>query len=556
MARAFDPRLTRYASATRWYIAAVTGLGLVRTSTTIGFAWLVANTIGGAIAGRPMPDLVTSMGLAAAVVGLRAGVLWSMDAVALRGAAVVKKQLRVNSLRAIGTLGPGWLAGRNSAAVNTVIGRGLESLDAYFALYLPQVMLAVVTVPVLLVVLFAVDPFTGITVLVTLPLIPVFMALIGLATRSVQAKAWQQLARLSTAFLDVAQGMSTLMLFGRQHRQAERIAQVTDEYRARTLQVLRVSFLSGFVLELAASLSVALVAVSIGIRLIDGTIGLSLGLFLLLLTPEAYLPLRQIGANYHAAAEGIAASDEVFEILDAAAALLTVPLGGRAAQSSSARAETSALTAHDLTATGLRVAYGDHVVLEGVDARFQAGRISVVSGPSGVGKSTLVGTMLGFVAFEGDWALGGERFGAGQPLRDRVAWTGAQPDLVLGTIQGNVVVGDTAPDAGTLERALRLAAVSDLDPGTRLGVGGRGLSGGQAQRVAIARAFYRALRRDCPVIVLDEPSSALDERTEHAVLQSLRHFADEGHVVILISHRQALIRSADDEFALVDGTLV
>ncbi|MBK5239191.1 MAG: hypothetical protein JJE28_08825, partial [Actinomycetales bacterium] len=313
-----DPRLVRYASAARVFLVAGAFLALAQTGTTLLFAWGVANTVGLAVAGAPVSGVLQYVSLIVAAVVARSIILWLNDLVAARGAASVKSQLRFKLMEALAKLGPTWLATRNTVHLTTVVGRGLEALDKYFANYLPQLILTAIATPILVIVLFAEDLFTGFVVLITLPLIPLFMALIGRATKTVQAQQWHQLTKLSSGFLDVVEGLSTLTIFGRARRQEKRIANLTDEYRVRTMKVLRISFLSGFVLELVASLSVALVAVSIGIRLVDGTLTLTIGLFVLLLTPEAYLPLRNVGTQFHAAAEGVAAAEDVFEVLDAA----------------------------------------------------------------------------------------------------------------------------------------------------------------------------------------------------------------------------------------------
>ncbi len=246
--------------------------------------------------------------------------LWLREWASARAATRVEAQLRAGLVEAVGRLGPGWLATRNSAQLAVTAGRGLDALDAYFGRYLPQLILTVIATPVIVLVMWSQDWISGLTVLLTLPLIPIFMVLIGLATRAVQQRQWQTLRRLAARFSDTVHGLSTLKVFGRQGRAAASIERVTDDYRRETMRVLRVSFLSGFALEFLASISVAIIAVSIGFRLLDGDLSLGIGLFVLLLAPEAYLPLRQVGVQFHAAAEGVAATDDVFEVLDAARA--------------------------------------------------------------------------------------------------------------------------------------------------------------------------------------------------------------------------------------------
>ncbi|MFC8681255.1 thiol reductant ABC exporter subunit CydD [Microbacterium ureisolvens] len=578
-----DPRLLRYASASRWFFAAIGGIAMAQTGVIVAFAWLLTRAITGAIDGMPVSELSTTLGALAAVVGLRAVLLWAREAVAARAAARVQGQLRDALVAAVGLLGPEWLGARNSAALAVTAGRGLEALEAYFGRYLPQLVQTVVATPLILAVMWWQDWISGLTVLLTLPLIPIFMVLIGLATRSVQQRQWRTLQRLASRFADTVQGLSTLKIFGRQHRAAASIERVTGEYRRETMRVLRVSFLSGFALEFLASISVAIVAVSIGFRLIDGSLTLAVALFVLLLAPEAYLPLRQVGVQFHAASEGVAATDDVFEVLDAArraggdamgVPLRGIPLRGAypAASTSSAaprqsRARTpsagsgsaeslqggNGAAASELVVgregdgvlrlRGVSVLRGERL-LPPVDLIATPGSVTLIEGPSGVGKSSLFAALRGAAAFEGDATWGGTDVRALAPS-EWLAWAGQQPGLLTGTIADNVALGDLEPEEGTVRRALDLACAGALDPAQELGVQGAGLSGGQAQRVAVARAFYRHLRGAAPVIALDEPSSALDPETEGRLWRGIRLLADEGATVLLISHRISARDGAD-----------
>jgi ATP-binding cassette subfamily C protein CydD len=557
-----DPRLLRYASASRWFLLAGGVVGFLQTVSIIAAAWFATALIVGVIDGRSVEQLAPHLGAFAGVVAARALLVWLLDLLAARGAARVKSQLRVRVVAALGELGPAWLAGRNSARVTTVVAQGLDALDGYFARYLPQLILTAVATPVIVLVLLMHDLSTGIVVIVTLPLIPLFMVLIGWATQAVQRRQWSALTRLASGFLDVVDGLSTLTIFGRQHRQVQRIDRVTEEYRSRTMAVLRVTFVSGFVLELAGSLSVALVAVSVGLRLVSGDLALTVGLFVLLLTPEAYLPLRQVGAQFHAAADGVAAADEVFEILDAAAAVRVAasavpgPVGGVAHTDSAAVSMTSGhalpepgpsargLSTRGLSVRGLTVRYGDRTVVDALSADFAPGRVTAVAGPSGAGKSSLIAAVLGLVPSEGAVTFDGRPI---EPAAARriVAWAGQRPSLTAGSVADNVALGSGAVDAEALREALRLAAAGHIDPALELGVGGAGLSGGQAQRVALARAYYRAIRLSCPVVILDEPSSALDRATELELIAGFERLAATGVAVVVVSHRAAIIEAAD-----------
>lgn len=525
--RPVDPRLLRYATASRVFFVQLAVVGVAQTLVIIAFSWLVTRGIVDAIAGA---DISGTALATLGVIAVRAVLVWVREALAARAAARVEAQLRGELVAAVGRLGPGWVDARNTAKLAVTAGRGLEALDAYFGRYLPQLVQTAIATPVLIAVMWWFDWISGLTVLLTIPLIPVFMVLIGLATRAVQQKQWRTLGQLAARFSDTVQGLSTLKIFGRQHRAADTIGRVTAAYRRETMRVLRVSFLSGFALELLASISVAIVAVTIGFRLIDGSMALFVGLFVLLLAPEAYLPLRQVGVQFHAAAEGVAATDDVFAVLDAAAGL----------------PEPVRHTARDgdvLTVQGLRVRRGERM-LPPVSFTAGPGTVTLLEGPSGAGKSSVLAALRGAAVTEGEAVYAGADAASLDPST-WLAWAGQQPSLVTGTIADNVALGDDARDEKLVRRALDLACAGTLDPTRALGAAGAGLSGGQAQRVAVARAFYRHLRGLGPVIALDEPSAALDAETEAGLWHSVRQLADDGACVVLVSHRPSAREIAD-----------
>ncbi len=520
--RPFDPRLLRHARSSAWFLASTAVLGLLRTACTIAFCWLLAHGVAAAVAGRSLEWTLAGLAL---VVAARGVTVWAMDAAAASGAARVKSELRRRVMASIGRLGPQWVARRNRAEVATTAVMGLESLDGYFALFLPQLVLTAVATPLVVATMLLADPLSGIIAVATIPLIPVFMVLIGWATQAAQQRQWSRLLHLSGRFLDAVMGLATLKIFGRATRQESRLAAVTDDYRRATLKVLRFSFLSGFALEIIATLSVALVAVSVGLRLVDGAVGLEVGLFVLLLAPEAFLPLRQVGANYHASADGLSAASDAFAIID------DVP---------AAAAPRGPLAGGDVVFDRVTVARGDRTVASGLSATAPAGRITAISGPSGSGKSSLVAALLGFADHAGSFTIGGRTV-----ERADIAWCGQRPRLVRGTVRENVALGDDRPDPVLVRRSLALAAADEIDPDTVVDADGRGLSGGQSGRIGIARAIYRCQSRNTPVIVLDEPSAALDADTEARMLDGLRRLAELGVAVIVTSHRDAVLRCAD-----------
>jgi len=553
-----DPRLLAYARAARAFLAAGALIGLAQTVCIVAFALFLSQVIVRAIAGEGLTSLAPTIGALAAVVVARAALLWLGEVTSTRGAARVKSQLRSRVLRAVVDLGPGWMAGRNATSVATVTGPGLDALDTYFSRYLPQLILTAIATPVVVLVIFLQDWPSALGVVLTLPIIPVFMILIGWATQTVQKTQWQLLTRLSTGFLDIVGGLSTLALFGRAARQAGRIRDVTEQYRVQTMKVLRVSFLSGFVLELVSSLAVAVVAVSVGIRLIDGSLGLSVGLFVLLLAPEAFLPLRQVGTQFHAAADGVAAADDVFEILDAAAAgrHIAEPTVGLD-EAAAAHTDRRPPSPGSLVLSTFGAGYEGRAVIGPIDAEFTSGSLTAVMGPSGVGKSTLVAALLGFVPHTGRVTLGGTDIASGETGLDWISWCGQRPGLMAGSVLENVTLGSSIPDRARAARALEISAADEIDLDRPLGVAGAGLSGGQAQRVAIARAVYRALERRSSVLVLDEPSSALDEPTEARLVRGLTGLVEStGLALIVVTHREAVARAADGILALEPAAVV
>ncbi|WP_413355177.1 thiol reductant ABC exporter subunit CydD [Microbacterium sp. 1P06AB] len=521
-----DPRLWRYATASRSFFVAIALLSLLQTAAIIGFAFFTTRAIVDAIAGA---DIAGTLVALAGVVLARSVLSLLRERVAARASARVESQLREAVLDGVARLGPGWTATRSTSHLALVAGRGLDALEPYVGRYLPQLVQTVIATPIIVAVMWSADAISGLTVLLTLPLIPIFMILIGLATRSVQRRQWDTLARLATRFSDTVQGLSTLTVFGRQRRAADAIERVTDDYRRETMTVLRVSFLSGFALEFLASISVAIVAVAIGFRLIDGSLTLSVGLFVLLLAPDAFLPLRQVGVQFHASSEGVAATRDVFAVLDEAAAASAAPAPGAAPTRPD----------HTLRVLDVRVRDLPPVTL---DAR--SGEIVLIEGPSGAGKSSLVQALLGFAPTTGRIEFDDAPVASLAPS-SWLGWAGQRAGLAAGTIAQNIRLGDDDMPAETVREALGLVGLGDLDPDRMLGVQGAGLSGGQAQRVAVARALARHLRGHAPVLALDEPSAALDAAAESHLWRSLRQVADAGALILLVSHRESARAIAD-----------
>lgn len=535
-----DPRLLRVAKGILPLLSGGALLGALRGLAILAWSWAIAHllaiivaphlkfevqqpAIGRALEGLPGTDaFVPLLLLAVGAVFTRSLASWLIGVVSERGAALAKHALRARALERIDELGPEWVARESEADLTTKLARGLDSLDNYFSQYVPQLLLTMVVTPMLVIVLFIADPVSGITVIVVFPIIPVFMVLIGLATKGSQDKQWHALKQLSAAYLDIIRGLPTLKLFRREQRQIERVRTLTEEYRGRTMKVLRVTFLSGFVLDLAGTFSIALVAVTVGTRLVAGEFPIALGLFVLLLVPEIFVPIRQVGAAFHASTEGLTAANDVFDIIEAEVS----------------PTETSGSVQSPPAGVALRLANlavpRDGIITEPTSLTVNTGEFVVLAGPSGVGKTSLINAVLGIVPFNGVIE---------KP--DILAWAGQRPGLMQGTVAANVVLGDDHPDDSLVRAALNEAQLPELRPDLVLGPSGSGLSGGQAQRVAIARALYRAKRHGAKLLMLDEPTSALDTETQTAVIHTLQSIAAQGTGVLVVSHRPEVLAAAD-----------
>ena len=545
-----DPRLLRYAQAARGYLVVTVALGLTGTALILAQAGLLAHALATAARGDVASALADTLIALFIVVILRAAVTCGGEVTALRAAATVKSQLRSALTARALRLGPGWLGGQRAGEIATLSTRGLDGLDSYFARYLPQLVLGVL-VPIAVVARVAVaDWISAVVIAVTLPLIPVFAVLVGWHTKAQTRRQWRLLAILGGHFLDVVEGLPTLKVFGRARVQEQVIAKVTDDYRKATMGTLRVAFLSALVLELAAAVATALVAVEVGLRLLYGHLGYETALLVLLLTPEAFLPLRAIGAQFHASMEGAAAAGRVFEILDTA-----LPDGpeaqpvalGQAAQPGRATVGTvtADLRVAELRLDGITVTYPGRPrpALDGIGLTIAPGERIMLTGPSGAGKSTLLALLLRFLApAAGTVEAGGGDVAAMdlEQWRRQIAWVPQRPYLFTGSAADNIALGQPGASRAAIGRAARLAGAAEfidsLPSGydTPLGERGLRLSAGQRQRIVLARAFLR----DAPLLLLDEPTAHLDPAGARLIASALDALADR--TVILISHGQGL----------------
>ena len=532
---AADRRLLGYTSGARGYLVVTVAFGLAGTGLILAQAGLLARALAAAARGDVAAALAGTLAALLVVVAARAAVSYAGEVTALRAAATVKSGLRRALTARSLQLGPVWLGGQRAGEITTLSTRGLDGLDSYFARYLPQLVLAVL-VPIAVLARVAIaDWISAVIIAVTLPLIPVFAVLVGWHTKAQTQRQWRLLATLGGHFLDVVEGLPTLKVFGRARAQEDVIAKVTNDYRAATMLTLRVAFLSGLVLELAAALATALVAVEVGLRLLYGHLGYETAMLVLLLTPEVYLPLRAVGAQFHASMEGAAAATRVFEILD------TPPPGPRAPAPGHARAD---LRSEDIRLNGVTVVYQDRPrpALEGVSLTIAPGERIVLRGPSGAGKSTLLALLLRFIApaagsiAVGDCDLAALDLGS---WRRQIGWMPQQPYLFSGTVADNIALGEAGAGRDAIRRAARLAEAADfieaLPAGydTPLGERGLRLSAGQRQRIALARVFLR----DPPLLLLDEPAAHLDPASARQIGTALDTVLAD-RTVILISHGQ------------------
>lgn len=530
-----DPRLLRRGRATLGYLIAGVAVGSATAVLTLVQASALARALGDIFATHTLTVLQQVFWLLVAVFAGKAVLAWLNQWLAHRAAAAVKSRLRRDVLAA--RLADPVDPGSSTASLVTLLTQGLDALDGYYSKYLPQLVLAV-TVPLIIgIAILTADFASAIVVALTLPLIPIFMALVGWTTEARTRKRWLVQTRLAGHFADLVAGLPTLQVFGRARAQAEGLRRSEDAHRGETMGTLRISFLSALVLELLSTLSVAIVAVGIGFRVVFDQVDLTTAFFVLILAPEVYLPVRQVGVHYHDAADGMAAAESAFAIIESAP---TTPPRTASAPVPNAPRLSVALS-H--TYPGAQAP-----ALAPVGFDLHPGELMVVTGPSGCGKTTLLNALMGFIApTAGRVLVDGAALDAAS-RRERIAWVGQTPGMISGTIADNVRLGDPDADDAAVRQALRQAGGGSLDPARGVGDDGEGLSAGERRRVAVARALLWVASGRADLLVLDEPTAGLDEGTETALLDAL-----DGVTTLAVSHRPAVIARADRVLTLPAG---
>ena len=543
--------LLRQARSARASLGLTVVLGVMVAVATIAQMVFLSKTVDrvflkGADPGEVSPLLLSVLGVSV----LRSGLLWAREVAAQRGAVRIKGELRERLFAHFLRLGPAYARGERTGELATTATEGIEKLEAYFGRYLPQTILSVF-VPLLIAgYIFPRDWSSAVLLLVTAPVIPIMMILVGSYAEEHTRRQWVALSRMGASFLDALQGLTVLKVFGRSAVESERVAAASEEFRGRTMKVLRYAFLSGFVLEFMTAMAIALVAVTLGVRLISGNMQFEEAFVVLLLAPEFYKPLRELGAHRHAGMEGSAAADRIFEILDAPAPVRE--------GSGTPGAVSGGLTV-EFSGVGYTYPGSDHPALSDLTLTLPAGSRTALVGRSGSGKSTLVNLLMRFMDPEAGAIRANGLTVSDLPVktwRESLALVPQRPHLFYGTVLENIRLARPEASREEVERAAELAGATEfirrLPKGYETQIGERGarLSGGEAQRVAIARAFLK----DAPVLVMDEPTSGLDPESERLIRGALEHLA-RGRTVLIIAHRLNTVCGADRIVVLDDGRL-
>ncbi len=527
--------------------------GILAAGMLIAQAYYLSQVIDSAFIQKSgMEKLTLPLALFALFSTLRMVFNWFSHTEANRGTLIIREKVFTRLINTVGSLGPIYAKSVQSGRLSTTLLKGVEALDAYYSQYIPQIFFALFTPLLIAVTILPGDPISGTILLITAPLIPLFMILIGKSASAMTEKQWKTMSRMNGFFLDVLQGLPTLKLFAQSKRQHDAIEESGESFRHATMRVLKVAFLSSLTLELVGTIGMAIIAVGIGLRLMGGKLTFQQALFVLILTPDFYLPLRQLGTKFHAGMEGISASKEIFAILDKSLPA-SVPQPTFALQESAGK---KPILFTDVTYT---YPDGSRPALKGINATIPAGKTTAIIGPSGAGKSTLINLLLRFQEpGEGGITIDGKPIHA-VPLEawhKQISWVPQHPYLFNATMRANILLARPEASAEEMEIALKKTGlttfVAALPHGleTMIGEQGARLSGGEAQRVALARAFLK----NAPLLVLDEPTSHTDPELEAALRSSIQELM-KGRTTVIIAHRLETIRSAEQIIVVSQGKI-
>ena len=547
--RILDQRLVRRARPVRRLLVLDTAVGIASAALVLLQAILIGRIVAQAFAGASLPAVSSDLALLAVTFCARSLTAWVFEVAGRRAASTVLSELRLALVERRLRDEPLALDRAGAGEIAATAVQGVDGLEAYFARYLPQVVLALIVPLAVLALAAVIDPLSAGLMLLTLPLVPLFMWLIGRYTEERTRERWLSLRLLSNHFLDVVRGLPTLRAFNRAAQQARVLADVGEHYRRTTVGTLRVGFLSGSVLELAATLGVALVAVTVGVRLVDGALGLQAGLTVLVLAPELYLPVRQLAGQFHASADGVAVAQRMLELIEhspdeKAPRMLLAP------SPLDAPVRLEAVSFAYPSRTGL--------VLDSLDLELHPGETVALVGPSGSGKTTVANLILGFAEPDsGRVTVGGHDLALCRTdvWRRHIAWVPQHPTIFRGTIADNIRLGRPGAterdlrDAAVLAGADRFIQALPFGYETFVGDGGRPLSAGERRRIAIARAFVR----EAPLVILDEPTADLDRTSAAVVAESVERLRT-GRMVLLIAHRPELVQHVDRVVSLDGGS--
>jgi thiol reductant ABC exporter CydD subunit len=545
-----DRRLLREAPEVKRFLAGAAVLAALSAAAAVFWAVLIGKAVARVFLGRADLAAISSLLIALLVVAIaRAGIAWLLETSGQQTSWHVRSQLRRRMLEQVLRARPAGLGYLRSGELATGATSGLDALDPYFVRFIPQLVLAVVVSPAIIVWVAFHDLVSALIMVLTLPLIPIFAALIGKAAEQRTRRRLDALSAMSSHFLDVVRGLTTLRAYRRGKAQSEAIARTSEEFRRETMGTLRIAFLSAFALELATTMSIALIAATIGIRLVDGSVALAPSFAVLVLAPELYLPMRGVATQFHASRDGLAAARRVFELIDLepAVAVPAAPLPPPDPSTVPLRFEQ----------VGFAYEGRESSLFDGFDCEIPAGKCTVLAGDSGAGKTTLLGLLMRFAdPTRGRINAGGVDLRELDPdeWRRRVAWLPQQPRLLAGSIAEALRIG--APEAGEarLWNALAVAGadalVAALPDGleTRVGEGGVPLSAGELRRIALARALVR----EAPLVLLDEPTAHLDREAATAIRSSLASLG-HGQTVVIASHDPLLLPLAGKVIELQVG---